>query len=84
MSNFYCFLKKPNNNISPLLPFYENASSFIHLILLDTKEPNSPSTSQNTSYVFVIVDASCHLSLHVQPHNVLRNMFFKLTSIIDY
>ena len=49
---------KPQN-ISPPLPFYENATHFNYRISMDTKGPISPS-SQNNSYIFVIIDAFSH------------------------
>ena len=52
------FLIKPQN-ISPPLPFYENATHFNYRISMDTKGPISPS-SQNNSYIFVIIEAFSH------------------------
>ena len=46
---------KPQN-ISPPLPYIENATHFNYRISMDTKGPISPS-SQNNSYIFVIIDA---------------------------
>ena len=45
---------KPNN-ISPPLPFYENATHFKYRISVDTKVPIAPS-SQGNSYIFVKID----------------------------
>ena len=49
---------KPQN-ISPPLHFFENATHFNYRISMDTKGPISPS-SQNNSYIFVIIDAFSH------------------------
>ena len=70
---------KPQNN-SPPLPFYENATHFNYRISMDTKGPISPS-SQNNSYIFVIIDAVI-LLLQIQFLILLQNMLFKLFSTI--
>ena len=58
---------KPQN-ISPPLPFYENATHFNYRISMDTKGPISPS-SQNNSYIFVIIDAFSHFVVtNPAPH----------------
>ena len=58
---------KPQN-ISPPLTFYENATHFNYRISMDTKGPISPS-SQNNSYIFVIIDAFSHFIVtNPAPH----------------
>ena len=51
------FQTKPN--ISPHLPFYENATHFNYRISMETKGPISPPSDNNT-FIFVIVDAFSH------------------------
>ena len=67
LSSFMIALNVKLINISLLNPkmflllflFYENATHFNYKISMDTKGPISPS-SQNNSYIFVIIDAFSH------------------------
>ena len=67
-----CQTNKPfpinSQNISPPLPIYENATHFNYRISMDTKGPISLS-SQNNSYIFVIIDAFSHFVVtNPAPH----------------
>ena len=65
-------------NISPLLPFYENATHFNYRISVDTKGTISPSF-HNNSYIFVIIDAFSHFvvtnpALHITSKYAIRTL----------
>ena len=61
-----------SQNFFPCLPFYESATHFNYRISMDTKGPISPS-SQNNSYIFVIIDAFSHFVVtNPAPHTTSK------------
>ena len=68
-------------NISPPLPFYENATHFNYRIAIDTKGPISPSSQGNSYFVSLLILLSTLLSLTFLLIFPL-NMVFKRYSII--